>query len=735
MFHRKGGWDRDGKEKYKYRPTSRSETIHPSTDTGSLLPHLPPAWFAVQNTPSMPPKRQSDGTYHSPRGKTGTGREENRSFEQILLDEAWIGYWDDQWSIAADSQFARRFDRDTLSYLELTDTRPGQVKTFVVEGREPDDKTGFAKELNKKSAFASLGEVTLVPVPFKGDLWVSASSIQWVRVIPGAGEPEELFALFGYEMNKWPLGGFYHEKYSYLLNEEVPGQRGYSTKYFAFVPTGLPVPSSRTSGVHGQASNLVETSYDSSFGQMDEAPPTQEPDHTPSSYACSMSRATDVSQKRSETLGPGSTLRNGSSPTDPPVASIEASSSQEEENPAAARGLLEQFHPRACSMRPPNANSEYAEGSTQNQKRRRDYEDDGTGDAGKMPPPPPPKHPRMTGLRGCGPNASPTEDVQPCSSSDARQRRAASESSGRKGPSPAAQTPPYKPKHLARFSIQGSALRDKTATAQLDQPPPLLPPLPPLPPSGHTREEASPHEPSPPPDQRRDSPMQQQRSPSDTTTSHHHHHQSEEQQQQQQQRPRGGSAASSSSASSPCTRAAQPALAKSTPPPLAIRTSPAPGSAAAAAAPAGPPVLQSGSSSSSGSGGGGGGGSGFDFDVNRALFKLVVVGGYDREYGLRFHGCHTVQALFRRVADRLDDELRAGDALKRLIFHVDHIDAGSAPAPVSRLSRKGVVVAGDDDEPGFSILLSRLADALGASGRSHARQHVIAVEVEVARRR
>ncbi|KAF9638544.1 hypothetical protein BFW01_g9441 [Lasiodiplodia theobromae] len=95
--------------------------------------------------------------------------------------------------------------------------------------------------------------------------------------------------------------------------------------------------------------------------------------------------------------------------------------------------------------------------------------------------------------------------------------------------------------------------------------------------------------------------------------------------------------------------------------------------------------------------------SGVGFDVNRALFKLVVADGNSREYGMRFHGCDTVQDLFEKVAERVEDELGPGDVLRKLIFYADMF--------VPERCRPEMDVP-RDHEPSFSGVVSRIRKIL-----------------------
>ncbi|KAL1636354.1 hypothetical protein SLS58_009847 [Diplodia intermedia] len=643
----------------------------------------------------MPPKRQTDATYYSPRGNTSNNRQEDLSFDEALFQNAWLGYWDDQWSFSENAPFARRFDEDMPSYVTLTDTRPAHVKTFeVVAGQVPHDKEGFPKEKNKKTPHSQLGRIKLVAIPFKGDLWCWA--YRFWRVI--RGRREELFAVLGLETNRWQLGGIYHEKYSYLLRDENMGQRGYSRDFFAYVSTGKPSPHGRTSGVHAQSppeqtSNGVETphaGHDSSLGDMDEDMPgvesTTDTGTASLSHACNVPREADVSRGRSETLRPDA-RREDPSPTDPLVPSIESPHSQEE-NRATAETLLDQFRPRTnCSMRPINGEpfSQFewtGKSLPQKQKRRREYEDDSSDDARRMPPPPPPKSARMTGPGNCSingpPNGDPSGEVSPTYQSMIQERRGSY--SAQPSPSP---TSTGRPRTLARktYSTPGTPGINNNNNNKAAQ----------------DRHSASPSkEPSPDhlPDQRRDSPLQQ-RSPSEATA----FHQSEEQ--------LWGESSAAGAASA--TSFTAPTSTREDPLPLAIRTSPA---MTPATTPGASPVMSG----------------GFRFDVNRVLFKLVMLEGpnSNREYAMRLHGCHTAQALFQAVEERLDDALGPGEVVRRLVCHTNTFVPSRCRGAID-------LPRGKHSEASFDDLLSRLKATVNGA-KSDDDIEVVAEVVEVTRR-
>ncbi|KAL0259855.1 hypothetical protein SLS55_005595 [Diplodia seriata] len=401
------------------------------------------------------------------------------------------------------------------------------------------------------------------------------------------------------------------------------------------------------------------------------------------SHACNVPREADVSRGRSETLRPDA-RREDPSPTDPLVPSIESPHSQEE-NAATAETLLDQFRSRTnCSMRPIN-DDPFVEGvaKARKQKRRKDYEDDSSDDARRMPPPPPPKSARMTSPRNCSTNGPPNEDLQARSSGEVSPtyQSMIQERTGsypvQHSPSP---TSTGRPRTLARMTISTSGTPGIVNNNKAAQ----------------DRYSSSPSKESSPdhlPDQRRDSPLQQ-RSPSEATA----FHQSEEQLWGESSA--GGAASAVSFTEATCEN----------PPPLAIRTSPA---MTPATTPGASPVMNG----------------GFKFDVNRVLFKLVMLEGPNSncEYAMRLHGCHTAQALFQAVDDRLEDALGPGEVVKKLVCHTNTFVPQRCRGAIDLPRKK------NSTEASFSNLLGRLkATVNGAEGDDDI--EVVAEVVEVMRR-
>lgn len=281
------------------------------------------------------------------------------------------------------------------------------------------------------------------------------------------------------------------------------------------------------------------------------------------------------------------------------------------------------------------------ERSIQNQKRSRENGDDSTYDTQMMPPP---KQPKKTVFPSCGADASPRESIQ-C--------RPSKEGSSGNGHQRTAGNASTLPDRIATEALQASSPRIRSPKDR---------PLKRFTVSGDssarstkaTQDQQASKEVSPARSshQRQDSPMQ--RSPSEATE----FYESGEQLRGEMQ-------------------------ANVTPenPPLPIRSSPA-------VAPMTPSVSRQ---------------SGVGFDVNRALFKLVVADGKSREYGMRFHGCDTVQGLFEKVAERVEDELGPGDVLRNLIFYADMFVPGRC-RPEIDVPR--------DDEPSFTCVLSRIKKIL-----------------------
>lgn len=131
----------------------------------------------------MPPKRKADAPY-SPRGNANRHRQEYGSFKEALFENAWIGYWDEDWeeywdanwSFSPDSPFRKAFGEGFPSYDTLKTLRPGRVRTFESkQGRTPSAKTARFWKIKDKKTLGRRDDMTLVPVPFQENLWVSAS--------------------------------------------------------------------------------------------------------------------------------------------------------------------------------------------------------------------------------------------------------------------------------------------------------------------------------------------------------------------------------------------------------------------------------------------------------------------------------------------------------------------------------------------------------------------------------
>lgn len=372
---------------------------------------------------------------------------------------------------------------------------------------------------------------------------------------------------------------------------------------------------------------------------------------TSTTRECNIPRRSYNPRQRSETLRPDNTLQNASvlhdnSPTYPPVPSTEPADAQEEESMSIAVSLLDKFQRSngelAKKARSQNGRiNSSGERFIHNQKRSRENGDDSTYETQMMPPP---KQPKTTGFTSCGADASPRESMQ-C--------RPSKEGSSSDGHQRSAGNAPALPDRIATEALQASSPRIRSPKDR---------PLKRFTVSGDssarstkaTQDQQASKEVSPAysSHQRQDSPMQH--SPSDITGFY-----------ESGEQLRGEMQAN-----------VAPGI-----PPLPIRSSPAVASVIPSVSPQ----------------------SGVGFDVNRALFKLVVADGNSREYGMRFHGCDTVQDLFEKVAERVEDELCPGDTLRKLIFYADMF--------VPERCRPEMDVP-RDDEPSFSCVLSRIKKIL-----------------------
>lgn len=129
----------------------------------------------------MPPKRKADPPFYSAHAK----KREYQTFKQALLDNAWIGYWDQEWntywdlprpeSRSIEIPICKAFDEKMPSYDKLKATRHDRVRTFESkEGETPSAKEAFWKPKYMKTTNPDeLEKATLIPVPFQENLWVS----------------------------------------------------------------------------------------------------------------------------------------------------------------------------------------------------------------------------------------------------------------------------------------------------------------------------------------------------------------------------------------------------------------------------------------------------------------------------------------------------------------------------------------------------------------------------------